>query len=181
MAKYLLQNAHRIFMLAACVLCIGSAGSAFGSPVAGSAPEARRDVSTLCFKDSRSKRVCISEWKGRVVLLNLWATWCVPCRLELPDFEKLKESLGSRELDIVALAVDRGGVASVRNFYQKSGIRHLSIYVDEELLAMQELEARGIPTTLLIDRKGREIRRLSGPNQWDTAEQLTTIQKALAE
>ena len=155
--------------------------AAAAGPPAGPAAAVRADVSKLCFQDAGLRRTCVAEWRGRVLLLKLWASWCMPCRSELPMFDGLKARLGSAEFDVVALSVDRAGLPAVHRAFAQLGIRNLTAYVDAQVTATEDLGARGIPTTLLIDRHGREIARTTGPVDWGRPEQLLAIQRALAE
>jgi thiol-disulfide isomerase/thioredoxin len=109
------------------------------------------------------------------VLLNVWATWCPPCREEMPSLDRLQKSLGGPGFEVVALSIDAGGAPVVERFYKEIGIASLAIYVDSSMRAASQLAALGVPTTLLIDREGRELGRHAGPAQWDSAEALRVI------
>ncbi|MDE1148653.1 MAG: TlpA disulfide reductase family protein [Azospirillaceae bacterium] len=117
----------------------------------------------------------LSELKGRVVLLNLWATWCAPCVQELPSLDKLQGDLGDKSFEVVALSMDRGGAHVVEPFLQNHGISHLAMWLDPRSTAMSVLKPRGLPTTLLIDAQGREIGRLEGDADWNSPEAQALI------
>jgi thiol-disulfide isomerase/thioredoxin len=119
------------------------------------------------FADSDGRSTRLSSYRGKVVLLNIWATWCVPCRKEMPALDRLQASFRGSDFEVVALSVDRDGLRAVTGFYVQTGIRHLRIYVDESGQAMSDLGVAAIPTTLLIDRHGNEIGRKTGPAEWD--------------
>ncbi|MFM2045289.1 MAG: hypothetical protein RLY86_3865 [Pseudomonadota bacterium] len=114
----------------------------------------------------------LSALKGRVVLLNLWATWCPPCVKEMPSLDRLQAALGSDRFTVVALSLDRGGKAQVEPFFMETGLEHLAMYLDPKMTAMKAFKPQGLPTTLLIDAEGREIGRLAGEAVWDSAETM---------
>ena len=134
-----------------------------------------RPMPELAFEDDMGRKRAHSEFRGKVVLLNIWATWCVPCREEMPALDRLQQKLGGPEFEVLALSIDAGGAPAVRRFYDEIGIRALAIYVDPGIRATSSLQVIGLPTTLLVDRKGREIGRHLGPAQWDAAEAVRTI------
>lgn len=131
------------------------------------APEALGEFS---FVDGAGKTRTLADWKGRLVLLNLWATWCAPCRKEMPSLSRLQQALGSERFEVVALAVDRAGADAARKFLESIDARHLALYVDATARSGTALRAVGMPTTILVDTEGREIGRLTGPAEWDSPE-----------
>ncbi len=141
----------------------------------------RPSVPDLAFKDSSGSEVKLSKWQGRVVLLNLWATWCAPCRREMPTLNDVQKQLGSKDFEVVALSVDRKGLEASAAFLKETGADSLGLYVDETTTSLNALQALGLPVTLLIDRKGREIGRLLGPAEWNSAEAIALMKAALAE
>jgi thiol-disulfide isomerase/thioredoxin len=130
--------------------------------------------------DGAGRPVELASLKGKVVLLNIWATWCPPCRQEMPSLDRLQAQLGGADFQVVALSMDTGakGLELVKSFYASEGIRHLAIYQDAEANAIFKLKAVGVPTTLLLDRQGREIGRMSGTAEWD-APKIVDALKAL--
>jgi thiol-disulfide isomerase/thioredoxin len=137
-------------------------------------PQFLRDVR---FEDAGGEGLWLSDFQGRVVLLNLWATWCAPCRREMPTLDRLQARLGGPEFEVVALSLDRKGAPAVEAFFRDLGVRHLAIYVDRTARAASMLEATGLPTTLLIDRETMEIGRLAGPAEWDSPEMIALIER----
>jgi len=131
------------------------------------------------FKDAQDKVLTLADWKGRVVLLNLWATWCAPCRHEMPGLDRLQADLGSEDFEVVALSVDRKGKAPSAKFLQEVNASNLKLYVDDTGKAFFEMRARGLPATYLIDREGRLIGRLVGPAEWDSEEAKALMQAAV--
>jgi thiol-disulfide isomerase/thioredoxin len=127
------------------------------------------------FTDGAGRSLTLADFRDRIVLLNVWATWCTPCREEMPTLDRLQAKLGGPDFEVVALSIDQGGVAEVRKFYQEVGIKHLRIYNDPTTDATARLSFIGIPATLLIDRAGREVGRALGPAEWDAPEVVELI------
>ncbi|HEX9274794.1 MAG TPA: TlpA disulfide reductase family protein [Casimicrobiaceae bacterium] len=138
-----------------------------------------RPVANVEFEDGQGRKRTLADFRGKVVLLNIWATWCVPCRTEMPTLDRLQSRLGSENFEVVALSIDRGGQPAVRSFYDEIDVRALPIYVDATTEALAKLGVIGVPTTLLIDREGREVARYTGPAQWDRPEVIATIERYL--
>lgn len=141
-----------------------------------------RVLPALRFRDAAGRAIDLGQFRGKVVLLNIWATWCPPCRKEMPSLDRLQAALDSRDFEVVALSIDAGaaGPAAVQSFYRALGIRNLRLYHDAEAAALGTLGVVGVPATLLLDRQGLEIGRTSGPAAWDGAEALALIEGLLA-
>jgi thiol-disulfide isomerase/thioredoxin len=112
----------------------------------------------------------LADFRGRVLLINFWATWCAPCIEEMPALDRLHAKLGGDAFAVIALSTDRQGRSLVEPFLGKLGLQELAIYLDSKSEAMRALGLRGLPTTILFDREGREIGRLEGAAAWDSAE-----------
>jgi len=137
------------------------------------------ELPDLRFVDGDGRPTSLADFRGRVVLLNLWATWCVPCRREMPSLDRLQASLGGAEFIVLPLSIDRGGLPPVKRFYEELGLTALDVFVDQSGAAMRELATPGIPTTLLVDRQGREIGRYIGAAEWDSQEAIALIRRYL--
>lgn len=135
----------------------------------------QQEAPELRFTDAQGDEVAFADFRGRAVLLNIWATWCVPCREEMPALDRLQAKLGGPDFQVVALSIDRGGIEPVSDFYAEIGIENLDIYLDRSSAAMRALGVVGIPTTLLIDGEGRELQRWVGPAEWDSPEIVALI------
>ena len=135
-----------------------------------------RVLPAIRFADAKERAMTLQDFRGKFVLLNLWATWCAPCREEMPTLDRLQAKLGGPDFEVVALSIDRGGPFVVSTFYSEIGIRALRIYVDKTGDAATDLGVVAIPVTSLIDREGREIGRKIGPAEWDSPEVVTLIQ-----
>ena len=150
-------------------------------PAQMSLHDAPQVMPVLRFEDDSGRSLSLAGFEGKVVLLNIWATWCIPCREEMPTLDRLQAELGSPDFHVVALSIDRAGVDAVRQFYGEIGIARLAIYIDSSGKAATELGVVGLPTTLLIDRQGREIGRLVGPAEWDAPELVGFLRSRLTE
>lgn len=131
--------------------------------------------------DGAGRPVDLASFRGKMVLLNIWATWCPPCRQEMPSLDRLQAQLGGGEFQVVALSVDAGAKAldQVKSFYASIGIKHLAVYLDADAAAIFTLKAVGVPTTLLLDRQGRELGRMSGTAEWDSPQIVKALQALL--
>lgn len=185
-------------LLSGCALIISVFGAAAiaraetgAQPKAGAAVEPRssfvfrphtapRPLPALAFEDGQGRKRTLAEFRGKLVLLNVWATWCLPCREEMPALERLQQRLAGPGFEVVALSIDGGGASAVRSFFAEIDVRKLAIYVDTTSQALGKLRIVGLPTTLLIDRSGREIGRVVGPAQWDSPEVVKVIERYLA-
>jgi thiol-disulfide isomerase/thioredoxin len=141
----------------------------------------RVTVPDLVFTTEEGQQVSIEKWRGRVVLLNLWATWCAPCRKEMPSLAALQQQLGSDDFEVVAISVDRKGAEASAAFLIETGATALKLYVDKSAAVLDAAQAVGLPATLLIDRQGREIGRMLGPADWSSPEAIALIKAAIAE
>lgn len=142
--------------------------------------EAPRDLVSPAFIDGEGLDLTLADFKGRVVLLNIWATWCVPCRVEMPMLDRLQARLGGEDFHVLPLSIDRAGLKPVQKFYKEIEIKSLGIYLAQSLQVMQALGVVGLPTTLLIDRDGREIARLVGPAEWDSPEAIAQFKTVIS-
>jgi thiol-disulfide isomerase/thioredoxin len=141
----------------------------------------RAQVSEIQFFDGEGKPRSLADWRGQVVLLNLWASWCGPCRTEMPSLAALQRRFGSKDFEVVAISVDRGGAKVAAKFLEETQSRLLRLYVDPSGKAIESVRALGLPATVLIDRQGREIGRLLGPADWSSAEAFQLINLAINE
>jgi len=136
-------------------------------------------VPDLAFKDSTGREHTLADWRGRTVLLNLWATWCVPCRKEMPALDTLQADLGGAKFDVVAVNIDTRDPQKPLTFLKEVGATHLAYYSDASAKVFQDLKvagkAFGMPTTLLVDRSGCEIGEMAGPAEWASADGLKLV------
>jgi thiol-disulfide isomerase/thioredoxin len=121
------------------------------------------------FEDAQGQPRSLADLRGKVVLLNVWATWCAPCIKEIPALDHLAAALNGADFAVVAVSVDRKGIDAVRKVFTERNVQKLPIYIDRSGEALRAVRAIGLPISLLIDREGREFGRAVGPAQWDDA------------
>lgn len=134
---------------------------------------------TVKFKSASGKRLSLSDFHGQVVLLNIWATWCGPCREEMPSLDRLQALHRDDGLTVLAVSVDDEGSTPVRRFFQTSGIHNLPLYVDSESSTQSAFDAHAIPLTVLIDRNGMVVGSMIGATQWDSPDALALVRRYL--
>lgn len=138
------------------------------------------DLADFTFSAGGGATKSLKDFAGKVVLLNIWATWCVPCREEMPALDALEAKLGGKDFAVVAVNIDKGGPEKAAGFLKEIGVTRLPLYTDPTGKLFFTLKAVGMPTTLIIDREGKEIARLVGPADWASAEALAVIEAAIA-
>ena len=141
------------------------------------APVALPDV---VFRDAQGRETDLAAFRGKLVLLNLWATWCAPCREEMPELDELQAEMGGERFEVVALSVDSSGPEAVAAFLDKVGVTSLALYHDPSAKANFTLGAFGLPTTILISPEGDELGRMAGPAPWASADAVALIEAALS-
>ncbi len=143
------------------------------------ASEPRR-IPELAFRDAAGAPKTLADWRGRAVLFNLWATWCVPCRKEMPALDALQAKLGGPRFDVVAVNIDTRDAEKPKAWLKEVGVNRLAYYADPSAKVFQDLKlvgrAFGMPTTLLIDPAGCEIGSLAGPAEWASPDAVKVIE-----
>ncbi len=141
----------------------------------------------LAFEDADGKPRKLSEWRGRTVLVNLWATWCVPCRKEMPALDSLQTKLGGRDFEVVAVNIDTRDPEKPKNFLKDANLTRLDYFSDQKAKVFQDLKAvgraLGMPTSVLVDGAGCEIATIAGPAEWasdDAVKLITAAMKPVA-
>lgn len=157
----------------------GLGGGGGDGPAGFSMASQPRPAPAAEFRNAGGKRLTLADFRGRVVLLNIWATWCGPCRSEMPSLDRLQAMHQGDGLAVLAVSVDDGGSLAVRRFYQQSGVRNLALYLDANGATARAFGARSIPTTLLIDRSGNVVGSLVGAMQWDSPDAVALIRHYL--
>ena len=128
--------------------------------------------------DLAGNTVALSDFAGRLVLINLWATWCEPCLREMPSLERMQSHLGD-QITVVAISEDRGGSKTVEPFINKLGLKSFKIYLDPKSDAGRAFKVAGLPTSFLIDREGRVLGRVEGAAEWDSPKLLGILKSVL--
>jgi thiol-disulfide isomerase/thioredoxin len=130
--------------------------------------QAPQDLPEARFQDAGGRERSLADWRGKVVLVNLWATWCIPCRKEMPALDRLQMALGSGQFEVVAISVDRTGLPGARKFLDEAKVERLALYADATARLASTLQAVGLPATILLNSEGREVGRLLGGAAWDS-------------
>jgi thiol-disulfide isomerase/thioredoxin len=142
-------------------------------------------VPDLTFKDATGAPKTLADWRGRTVLLNLWATWCVPCRREMPALDALQAKLGGPDFQVVAVNIDTRDPQKPLAFLKEIGVTHLAYYSDQSAQVFEALKeagkAFGMPTTVIVDRNGCEIGDMAGPAEWGSDDGVKLVSAAIAD
>lgn len=171
---------RRDTLRAAAAATFGAVALAPQGARAGAGPErlARtgpRALPDFVFLTAQGAERRVAEFAGRGLVINLWATWCPPCVAEMPALDRLHAMLAPDAIEVLALSSDRGGVMQVAPFYERLGLRHLAILLDPMGRAGRAMGARGLPTTIIVGRDGRELARLEGAAEWDRADMVAAL------
>lgn len=137
------------------------------------------EVPPFAFEGPGGKELTAADLKGKVILLNIWATWCVPCREEMPQLNALQSELGGKDFEVVAINIDKGGPDKAEAFLVETGAKDLAPYFDPTGKLFAKLKAVGMPTTLLLNADGKEMGRLVGPADWASPEAKTIVETAI--
>jgi thiol-disulfide isomerase/thioredoxin len=156
---------------------------AHGEVAAFAVADPSRRLPDLAFRDATGAERHLADWRGRTVLLNLWATWCVPCRKEMPALEALQGKLGGPGFEVVAVNIDTRDADKPRAWLKEVGIDRLAYYADPTAKVFQDLKimgrAAGMPTTLLVDPAGCELGTVAGPAEWASEDAVKLVTAAL--
>ena len=140
-------------------------------------------VPDLAFADTGGGARHLADWRGRTVLVNLWATWCIPCRKEMPALDELQGKLGSPQFEVVAINIDTRDPDKPRDWLKQVGVTRLGYYADKEAKVFQDLKivgrALGMPTTMLVDPAGCELGTMAGPAEWASEDGIKLVSAAL--
>src|SRR6202165_2148570 len=137
----------------------------------------------LVFDDADGRPKKLSDWRGRTVLVNLWATWCVPCRKEMPALDRLQTKLGGKDFEVVAINIDTRDPEKPRGFLKDANLTRLGYFSDQKAKVFQDLKsigrALGMPTSVLVDGQGCEIATIAGPAEWGSDDAVKLITAAM--
>ena len=148
------------------------------TPIETAAPQ---PLPPLTFQSMDGKEASLADFAGKVVVLNLWATWCAPCREEMPGLDRLQAQFADRDVVVLALSVDRAGPERVQQFIDEIDAKRLHVYRDPKAAATRTLKVPGLPATILVDKQGREAGRVLGIAHWDGPAAVAAVEKLLAE
>ena len=154
-----------------------------GAVAAAASAKTAQPMTALDFIGPQGQPLTLDSFKGRVTLVNLWATWCVPCREEMPALDKLQAKVGSKDFEVVAINVDTARLERAKDFLKEIAIKNLAFYSDPKADVFYRLRTAGkvvgLPTTFLIGRDGCEIATMAGPADWSSEDALAMIRAAL--
>jgi thiol-disulfide isomerase/thioredoxin len=165
---------YGLILFAVCTAALGCSKKTESVPTAGMVKEKSPapDVSVMSLKNAPVK---LSDLKGKVVLLNFWATWCPPCREEIPSMMKLNSAMAGKPFQMLAVSMDEGGVPAIESFFKESGFM-LPAYTDPDGKATKTYGVTGVPETFVIDKNGILVKKVIGPLAWDSAETISFLE-----
>lgn len=156
--------------------------AATGSVAAMRPAEKPISVAHIAFTGPDGKQMTLGDYKGKTLLVNLWATWCAPCREEMPELDNLQAAKGGSDFDVVAINIDTGSDEKPKKFLEEIGIKSLSLNRDATMSSFNELKRKnlafGLPVTLLVDKEGCQIASMNGPAPWDSPDAIKLIEAA---
>ena len=126
------------------------------------------EVSDVPFTDPEGGEHRLSDWQGKIVLVNFWATWCAPCRKEMPMLDELQAEFGGEDFEVVTIATGRNPLPGINRFFDEVGVTNLPILLDPKQELARDMAVLGLPITLILNREGQEIARLRGDAEWDS-------------
>ena len=138
-------------------------------------PPAQPDVA---YSDAEGNEVRLSDYRGQVILVNFWATWCGPCVEEMPALDRLQAQMGGDDFQVVTVSLDRG-MDEVIAFFDRMELENLPIIHDTNLASFSRIQTPGLPTSVLYDRQGRELGRVTAPAEWDSEDAMALIRAAM--
>jgi thiol-disulfide isomerase/thioredoxin len=138
-------------------------------------------IAAPTFQDKMGQPVSLDSFKGKVVVLNFWATWCPPCVAEMPALDQLQADMGGKDFTVIAVSTDRQCIKKSAPFYRRAGIKNLDLYNDTRGGLMDAFHAKALPITVVLDREGRVIGRIEGAAQWDSEQAKALIAHYLKE
>ena len=140
-------------------------------------------VSDLAFMGTEGEPKTLADFEGKVALVNLWATWCGPCRQEMPALDRLQTALGGEDFAVVPVSIDTGDAARPAAFLESVGVKALPLYTDRTTRVFEVLKGRGLalglPVTLLVGRDGCHLGHMNGPAEWDSADGRALVEAAI--
>jgi len=141
-------------------------------------PRAAPDIR---FFDADGKTLTLKDFRGQYTAVHFWATWCFPCRGELPTIDHLQGELGPEKIVVLPLSLDRNGPAQVAEFYGEVSIQHMPVYIDDGMEAARTMRVNGIPATIFVDPQGREVARVLGDRDWSTPEVIALVKGMVSQ
>ncbi len=135
----------------------------------------KKTFENIKWKNTANKTKNLTDFKGKIIFLNFWATWCLPCIKELPSIERLQSKFNKNDLAVIAISLDRGGKEVAERLLRRLKLRKLELYIDKQSKSAQQLGVKYMPTTYIFDRKNRELGKLQGGVEWDDKNAVSLI------
>lgn len=159
-------------------------GSIGGDVAAFIIAEREQNLADVTFNDTDGNAKTFADFEGKITFVNLWATWCAPCRAEMPSIERLTKKMAGDDFAVVAISVDSGDDLKPKKFYDEIGLTQLPFYHDGTMGAFKSFQkkslALGLPATVILDKKGGVLGKLNGPAEWDSPDAIKLIEAAIA-
>ena len=131
---------------------------------------------TIHWKNATNETISLADFEGKVIFLNFWASWCLPCIRELPSIERLQSKFNKNDFAVIAISLDRGGEKIAARLLKRLKLKRLTLYLDEQSKSAKQLGVKFMPTTFIFDRKNRKLGKLQGGVEWDNKNVITLIQ-----
>jgi thiol-disulfide isomerase/thioredoxin len=152
---------------------------AIGEVANFTASDGLKPVPDIEFRTLDDAPISLEAFRGKVLVVNFWATWCAPCKRELPSLDRLQSQVGTDDLAVLAISIDRRGADKVTPYLEQVDLPHLAVYLDQKNKLGRAFGAFGLPTTYVIDQRGREVGRLIGPAEWDSDESVALVRHVI--
>ena len=134
----------------------------------------KNNISNFVFNDHKEKKIYFSDFNGKILLVNFWATWCVPCIKEMPSLDRLKSKINNN-FDVIAISIDRDGIDKVKTFFEENKINKLEKYFDIKNYLAKEMNIIGVPSSFFIDKEGNVLGYFQGDMEWDNNDVINFI------
>ena len=163
--------------LLAMLIAAGGFGASAGDAALGelTAVSPPQPAPAISFADADGRSFELGDFAGKLLLVNLWATWCAPCLKEMPSLERLQDRLGET-IRVIAISQDRGGAKAVEPFVARLGLKSVKVYLDPKSAVGRAFKVEGLPASFLIDREGKVVGRVDGEAAWDSPEMLKALE-----
>lgn len=168
-----------LFAVVALVAMVACNRKEAGSPEKQVMPSEKQPAPEIVVNGMNGSPLKLSDLKGKVVLLNFWATWCPPCREEIPSMIKLNNIMAGKPFQMVAVSIDEGGKPAIESFFQTSGFSGLPAYTDPDSRAAKVYGITGVPETFIINKNGMIVKKVIGPLAWDSPDVTTFLEGLL--
>lgn len=189
MLRYAIGGLIAVGLLAAVFVLVNSLGLPAGDPrhmargtlAAFEFLQPPRQVPGTPFVNAEGEEVSLADFRGKVLLVNLWATWCGPCKTEMPTLDALQAEMGGKDFQVIAISMDRKGPEVARQFLEQQNLDNLALYADPSGRMVGELAVRGLPFTMLVNRNSKIVGRLTGPAEWDAPEAEALVEHYIGD